>query len=305
VNLSVTIRKIFYNGLQIRLIWPVVTIILIITLGELLIVDPFGKLLNFLGLSESHISNAQEWSPAIYEFFKRSLRSFVVIIAVLVSVKYLMKKPFSFIGLTLIQGWFSQLLIGVFLGFVVQVSALILMALFGWYSIEGFLWDLSSLSTLLPALLYAFVFSAETGIIEESVFRGFFMNSLVERYNLKTGVIASSIVFGILHFSGFDTEFPWWMSLISAIIAGFIFAQAYLLFNNLWVPLGLHFAWHFAARTLGTPGVNLEEACLLVTNVDGPILFVVTKAGGASIFELVGVGLCSVIMYLIRKKRNT
>jgi membrane protease YdiL (CAAX protease family) len=303
--LSFAVRNIFYSGEQIRLIWPVVSIIIIIALGELLIVDPFGRLLSFFGLSQSHISNAQEWSPAIYEFFKRSLRSLVVVLAVWVSVKILMKKPFSFTGFTLNQGWFSQLLIGVFLGFVVQISALILMALFGWYSIEGTLWNFLSLGALLPALLYAFVFSAETGILEESIFRGFFMNSLVERYNLKTGVIASSIVFGLLHISGFDTEFPWWMSLISAIIAGFLFAQAYLLFNNIWVPLGLHFAWHFAARTLGTPGVNLEEACFLVTKVDGPILLVVTKAGGASIFELIGVGLCSVIIFLINKKRET
>ena len=131
------------------------------------------------------------------------------------------------------------------------------------------------------------------------------MNSLAERYNLKIGVVVSSIVFGLLHFSGTNSEFPWWMSLISATIAGFIFAQAYLLFNNIWAPLGLHFAWHFAARTLGTPGVNPEEACFLVTNVDGPILLVVTKAGGASIFELIGVGLCSLIIFLINRKRNT
>ena len=298
-------RQLFYSGQQIRLIWPIVTVILIIVLGELLIVDPFGKLLILLGLSESQVSNAQEWSQAIYEFLKRGLRSLIVVIAVWFSLKFLMKKPFTFAGFSLNQGWFSQLLIGVFLGFVIQFTALILMALFGWYSIEGVLWDFLSVGTLLPALLFAFVFSAETGILEESIFRGFFMNSLAERYNLKIGVVVSSIAFGLLHFSGTTNEFPWWLSLISATITGFIFAQAYLLFNNIWVPLGLHFAWHFAARILGTPGVNQEEACFLVTDVDGPILLVVTKAGGASIFELIGVGLCSLIIFLLNKKRNT
>ena len=298
-------RQLFYSGQQIRLIWPIVTVILIIVLGELLIVDPFGKLLILLGLSESQVSNAQEWSQAIYEFLKRGLRSLIVVIAVWFSLKFLMKKPFTFAGFSLNQGWFSQLLIGVFLGFVIQFTALILMALFGWYSIEGVLWDFLSVGTLLPALLFAFVFSAETGILEESIFRGFFMNSLAERYNLKIGVVVSSIAFGLVHFSGTTNEFPWWLSLISATITGFIFAQAYLLFNNIWVPLGLHFAWHFAARILGTPGVNQEEACFLVTDVDGPILLVVTKAGGASIFELIGVGLCSLIIFLLNKKRNT
>jgi membrane protease YdiL (CAAX protease family) len=302
---SFTKRKIFYSGQQIRLIWPIITIILLIILGELLIVDPFGVLLNFFGFSESLNSNAQEWSPAIYEFLKRGLRSLIVVVAIWISIKYLMKKPFSFTGLSLNQGWLPQLFLGVFLGYIIQISAIILMACFGWYSIEGFIWNLLSFGALFPALLFAFIFSAETGIIEESIFRGFFMNAFAERYNLRIGIIVSSIVFGLLHFSGTANEFPWWMSIFSATIAGLIFAQAYLLFNNIWTPLGLHFAWHFAARTLGTPGVNLEEACFLVTEVNGPVLFVVTIAGGASIFELIGVGLCSLILFLINIKRIT
>jgi len=133
------------------------------------------------------------------------------------------------------------------------------------------------------------------------------MNALSDRYSLRIGVIASSVIFGLLHFSGFTGDFPWWMSLASATIGGFLFAQAYLLFNNIWTPLGLHFAWHFAARTLGTPGVGAEQVCFLVTDVDGPALFVVTKRGGASIFELIGIVVCSLIIYLIytrRKKRR-
>jgi len=298
-------RKIFYSGRHIRLIWPIITIILLIILGELLLVDPFGRLLNFFGLSESANSNAQEWSPAIYEFLKRGLRSFIVVIAIWIGIKFLLKKPFSFTGFTLNQGWLSQLFLGVFFGYIIQISAVILMAFFGWYTIQGFIWNVLSFGALFPALIFAFIFSAETGIIEESIFRGFFMNALSDRYKLKIGIIVSSIVFGLLHFRNTTNEFPWWMSIFSATIAGFIFAQAYLLFNNIWTPLGLHFAWHFAARTLGTPGLNPEEACFLVTEVNGPVFFVVTKAGGASIFELIGVGLCSLIIFLINKKRNT
>ena len=294
-------KKIFYSGLQVRLLWPFITIILILILGELIIVDPFGRLLSFLGLSQSQTSNAHEWSPAVYEFLKRTLRSLIVILAVWIPIKYLMKRPFSFIGFTLNKRWFSQLSIGVFLGFVIQVSALLLMALFGWYGIEGFLWDFLFIGALLPALLYAFVMSTEISIFEEFVFRGFIMNALKERYNLKIGVLVSSIIFGLLHFSGFANEFPWWLSIVSATIAGFIFAQAYLLFNNIWVPLGLHFAWIFTAQILGTDGLSIEEACFLVTKVDGPILLVVTKAGGASIFELIGMGLCSFIIFLIKR----
>ncbi len=296
------IKKIFYGSKGIRLFWPIVVVILLIVLGELVLVDPFGKLLQVLGLSQPVTSNAQEWSPSIYNFFKRGMRSLVVVLSVWFALCVLMKKPFSFTGFILKKGWLSQLLLGILLGFVIQVTALILMVLFGWYSIEGFLWDFMSAGVVLPALVFAFAFSAETGIIEETFFRGFFMNAFTDRYSLKVGVVISSLFFGVLHFAGFTQEFPWWMSLISAVAAGFLFAQAYLLFNNIWVPLGIHFAWHFASRTLGTPGVSPEEACLLVTNVKGPILWVVTKAGGASLVELIGVGVCALIIFLINKK---
>jgi membrane protease YdiL (CAAX protease family) len=296
------INKIFYSDSRIRLFWPIIFIIITIALGEFLVVDPIGKLLSFFGLYEPQTSNAQEWSPAIYEFLKRSARSLIVVLAIWLSIKFLMKKPFSFVGFTFNKGWFPRLFIGVFLGFVIQAVALILMVLFGWYIIEGFLWDFMSLDALISSLLFAFIISAEIGILEEFIFRGFLMNSLIDRYNAKIGVLASSILFGLLHFSGSANEFPWWLSIISATICGFLFAQAYLLFNNIWMPLGLHFAWHFASRILGTTGVTPDEACFLVTNVDGPTLLVATKSGGASLFELIGVGICSLIIFLIKKK---
>ncbi|UCC79918.1 MAG: CPBP family intramembrane metalloprotease [Candidatus Zixiibacteriota bacterium] len=300
---KIKFKKIFFADSRIRLIWPILAVILLILIGEFLVVDPIGRLLLILDLEESTISNAQRLSEAIFEFIKRGLRSIVVVLAIWLTIRYLMKKPISFAGIALNRGWSWQILLGTFLGVVVQVVALILMALFGWYSINGFLWQFTPVEALFPSLLFAFIIGLETGVIEESVFRGFLMNSIADRFGLKVGVIISSVIFGLLHFSGIGKEFPWWLSLLSATIGGFLFAQAYLLFNNIWVPLGLHFGWHFAARILGTPGVTLEEACFLVTSVDGPVLLVVTKQGGASLFELVGMGICSLIIYLIYRRR--
>jgi len=271
--------------------------------GELLIVDPFGSLLNWVGFPDT--GTEHEWGTVIYNILKRSVRTLIVLLAIWIPLRFLMKRQLNYSVFVFRSPWILQLVLGIALGFIVQVTALFLMALFGWYSFEGFIWDYKSLSVLLPALLFAFFYSAETGIIEESIFRGFFMNSLIDRYNLKVGVIVSSIVFGLLHFTGFETGFPWWMSVISAIVAGFIFAQAYLLFGNIWVPLGIHFAVHFSARILGTPGVTPDEATLMVTQVNGPILLVVTRAGGASIFELLGYGVISLLMLVIFKKMKT
>jgi hypothetical protein len=77
VNLLLAICKIFYNKDEIRLVWPIITLIILIAASELLIVDPFGKILMLLGLTESPISNAHEWSPAIYELLKIPIKIYV------------------------------------------------------------------------------------------------------------------------------------------------------------------------------------------------------------------------------------
>ncbi len=300
-----TIRILIYREDQVRLVWPISIVLVLIILGELLIVDPFGSFINKIGFSDTSGLAGHEWETAIYNILKRSARTLIVLIAIWIPLHFLMKRHFNFSGFVFSDPWISQLGLGIALGFIVQIIALFLMTCFGWYSFEGFIWDYTSVSVLLPALLLSFIYSAETGIIEESIFRGFLMNSLIDRYNLKIGVIVSSVVFGILHVTGFKTEFPWWMSLISATIAGFIFAQAYLLFRNIWVPLGIHFGVHFSARILGTVGVSPNEATFLVTQVDGPILLIVTKAGGASIFELFGYVVISFLMFIINKKMKT
>ncbi len=81
---------------------------------------------------------------------------------------------------------------------------------------------------------------------------------------------------------------------------GFLFAQAFLLFRSLWLPFGLHAGWHLAMRLLGSVGLNSDEAVFMITKVEGPAMLVSTKAGGAGLFELIGVLLVSGILFLIR-----
>jgi membrane protease YdiL (CAAX protease family) len=297
-------RSVFYRGSEVRWIWPAALLLVLVVLGEILIVDPLGSLLEKLGLVDVGHLVEHEWPSALHDILKRTIRSIVVLIAVWVPVRFLMHRPFKYTGFVFARGWVRQLGLGVAFGFLVQVIPLLSMQALGWYSVEGWLWVYQSVSVVAPALLFSFFISAETAIVEETIFRGFLMNILIRRYNVKTGVIASSVVFGLLHFSGVGNEFPWWMSLASATIAGFVFAQAYLLYATIWVPLGIHFAVHFSAHILGTAGASPSEATLLVTKVEGPVLWVVTKAGGASILELAGYGAVSLLLYLMSKRRR-
>lgn len=297
------ISDLIFGKTQIRLFWPIILVLLLVIFGEFLIVDPFGLLLGRLGLPAGSGIVEHEWSTAMHDILKRSIRSIVVIISLYLPVRYLLKQPFQYLGFIFRDKWLSQLGIGILFGFIVQIIPLFIMGVLGWYSIEGWIWEFKPLSVLTPAILFSLFYSFETGIIEESLFRGFLMNVLARRFNIKVGLITSSLVFGLMHFSSAGNEFPWWLSLISATIAGVIFGQAYMFCGNIWVPLGLHAAIHFSARILGSDGASPDEATLLVTSVDGPILWVVTKAGGASLLELIGYFTISFLMYQLNKRK--
>ena len=113
------LNKIFYGKKDIRLIWPIITIIAILLIGERFLIDPFGKLLQNAGFAEPQISNAQDWPTAIYSFLKRGMRILTIFLAVWLAVKFLLRKSFSFIGYTFREKWHLQLVFGIVLGFVI------------------------------------------------------------------------------------------------------------------------------------------------------------------------------------------
>jgi len=193
---------------------------------------------------------------------------------------------------------------GVGLGSLIQIISILPASLFGWYQVVGYSWQFNPASIFGPAFFYAFFFCAEIGVIEEVMFRGFLLQIINDRHSLKTAVVISSVVFGLLHFGGLRSDFPWYMSLVSATLTGFLFAQAFLVHRNLLLPIGIHFSWHFTARLLGDVGVGPNEAMFLVTEVKGPVLLVNPRSGGAGIFELVGVAVASLSLYWMAKRKG-
>jgi membrane protease YdiL (CAAX protease family) len=300
-------RQILFSEKGIRLGWNILIFILLIVLSEILIVDPIGWLLEKIGIGGVKDDVAQDWVSAFGSVIKRMSRTIVVVFITLLTLRLFLKASARDIGLDVREKSITGFLIGVGLGFVVEIISVILMAIMGWYKITGFSWNFNSLSVLSAAYVYAIFFCIETGVIEEVMFRGFLIKLVSDRYDLKIAVVASSIIFGLLHFSGSNNAFPWWAALVSATVAGFMFAQAFLVHRNLWLPIGIHFAWHFAGRTLGTVGVAGENALFLATEVQGPILLVDPKSGGAGLCELVGVFVVSLILWKMsnKAKKNT
>jgi len=303
-NTSTFPKAIFIANTGVRIGWIIAAYVLLIVIGEVLIVDPLGLLLEKVGIASVKGELAREWYPALGSVIKRIMRIIVILLATHLVLRQLAKRSLPSLGLRFQKKWATCLAIGVGLGALVQIISVLPASLFGWYRVIGYTWQFHPASILGPAFFYAFFFCAETGIIEEVMFRGFLLQIISDRYSLRIAVVISSVVFGLLHFGGFQNEFPWYMSLVSATLAGFLFAQAYLLYGNLWIPIGIHFSWHFVARLLGDVGVGPDEALLLVTEVKGPILLVNPRSGGAGALELVGVAVVSIIILMMTKRHR-
>jgi membrane protease YdiL (CAAX protease family) len=66
-------------------------------------------------------------------------------------------------------------------------------------------------------------------IVEEFLFRGIILNRLSIKWNVKTGIILSSLLFAILHFD-----------IIGGFIFGLVMALIYIKTQSLWVPIICH-----------------------------------------------------------------
>lgn len=294
--------RLLMNQGKIRIIWLILLLIALILAGEFIIVDPLGLLLEKTRLGMVSGDFASDWNSALGDSIKRMIRMILVVGFTIILLKKYSKSSLNEIGSGVNLKALIYFVTGIGLGFLIQVVSILLMSALGYYSITGFAWEYDEYYQAGPAWLHSICYSMETGVMEEFLFRGFLLYIFMVRYNVRVGIISSSTVFALLHFTGFDNVFPWWASIISSLLAGLVFAQAFLCVKNIWLPVGLHFAIHLASRILGSVGLEPGNAMVLVTEVDGPILLINTKAGGAGFFELLGYSVVSLILWFIAKR---
>ena len=88
-----------------------------------------------------------------------------------------------------------------------------------------------------------FMIALVSGVAEELVFRGVLFRLLEESLGTTVALILSAAVFGLLH--GANPGATVISTLAIAVEAGALLAAAYAWSRNLWLVIGLHFAWNF------------------------------------------------------------
>ncbi len=123
------------------------------------------------------------------------------------------------------------------IGFAMFAAVIVNIALMGGYHVHG----LGSVSGAVGMV----GFMAAAAVTEELMFRGLLFRLVEERLGTWLSLLLTGVLFGLMHLLNPDASL--WGATAIAIEAGFMLAACYAATRNLWVPIGLHFGWNFAA----------------------------------------------------------
>ncbi|SFC50232.1 CAAX protease self-immunity [Alkalibacterium subtropicum] len=107
-------------------------------------------------------------------------------------------------------------------------------------------------------------------IVEEVVFRGYIMNKWVDKYSVRKGIIFSSLLFMIFHFSSF---------FIPQLLLGLLCALVYVKYRNLFYAIFTHSLYNFLvilpALLVPSSGEEAAIESLLELSEDIPPDFII------------------------------
>jgi membrane protease YdiL (CAAX protease family) len=184
-------------------------------------------------------------------------------------VRWLEGLPWRSLGLTLHRHWLRDLAIGFAIGYASLAVAVGIAAAAGGlrFSFAGsavMTAVVRSLAGTSPLLFVA-------ALAEESLFRGYALQTLSRAHLAWLGLLLTSVPFALVHLSN-PNVVPG-VTFANTALAGIWLGVAYLRTRSLWFPLGVHWSWNWALGWFfGLPisGINLVSNPLLKGHDLGP-----------------------------------
>ncbi|MFB6720401.1 lysostaphin resistance A-like protein [Kribbella sp. NPDC056345] len=185
---------------------------------------------------------------------------------------------------------------GLLIGLGMFVAVIANIALLGGYHVAG--WGSVS------GALALFGFTAATAVTEELMYRGVLFRIIEGRLGTWAALGLTAALFGLSHLLNANATL--WGALAIAVEAGGMLGAAYVATRNLWVPIGIHFAWNFAEGGIfGTEisGNNTPQG-LLDGVLSGPSMLTGGAFGPEGSVYSVGAGLLVTIAFLWLARRR-
>ncbi|MFG3074533.1 CPBP family intramembrane glutamic endopeptidase [Streptomyces sp. NPDC048225] len=160
----------------------------------------------------------------------------------------------------------------------------------GYYEVEG-------LGSVQGAIgLVGFMVGAAA--TEEVVYRGVLFRIIEEHIGTYLALGLTGLVFGLSHLLNEDATL--WGAVAIAVEAGFMLAAAYAATRSLWLTIGVHFGWNFAAGGVFSTVVsgNGDSEGLLDATMSGPKLLTGGDFGPEGSVYSVGFGMLLTLVFL-------
>jgi CAAX protease family protein len=207
-------------------------------------------------------------------------------------MRYVARRPAPEIART---GAVGQALLGIVLG-LVFIGASMLMVITEF----SFSWSSGSALSIVASMAAV---SLGAAVTEELLFRGLALQALERLCGSWAALAITAVLFGLLHLANPGATV--WSSLTIAIEAGVLLGAAFLWRRNIWLVVGLHFAWNTAVGLLGIPVSGHPATGLLVTRPTGPDLLTGGEFGiEASIVPVIVSLLLAVPMLIAARRRG-
>jgi membrane protease YdiL (CAAX protease family) len=217
--------------------------------------------------------------------------------------RFLDKRSFASLGLSLNTSAISDILVGIFIAAFIMAFIFAMEFMAGWVKFESFAWEVDSAQTVITGLiLFLFIFIM-VGWNEELLSRGYHLQTLASGTNLFWGVVISSSVFGLAHLGNPNAT---WISAAGIFFAGVFLAYGYLRTGQLWLSIGLHVGWNFFEGVIfGFPVSGLDIYRLIRHQIRGPEIWTGGAFGPeAGLIVLPALGLGAVLIYLYTRGRR-
>jgi membrane protease YdiL (CAAX protease family) len=190
------------------------------------------------GLAEIHLGeSAESYLPLAVPF---AISTALAIILGWLFGKVLEGLPFSALGCSLTLTAAKDLAIGLLVGGVTLAVAVLIAVVAGGMTLT--LNSASSSAAITTTLLTALLVLVAGAASEETLFRGYLLQTFTRSALIPIGVGFTSLLFAFAHNANPGAN-P--LALFNTFIAGIWFAAAYLQTRDLWFPFGMHLMWNW------------------------------------------------------------
>ncbi|HZE40163.1 MAG TPA: type II CAAX endopeptidase family protein [Stackebrandtia sp.] len=154
---------------------------------------------------------------------------------------------------------------GTLIGIVTFALVIVNIAFLEFYKVNG-------PGQVFPGPVGLFGYMAAAAVTEELLFRGVLFRWIEKATGTWISLVITGVLFGGYHMLNPDATV--WGGVAIAIEAGGMLTAAYIATRKLWVPIGVHFGWNFAAAAIFSTEVsgNGSNKGLLDATTSGPML---------------------------------